>query len=296
MIRQDIQAGKNVWTKIYTEKSKSKKRKREPKSKPTIEQVEKVNERNSIKDLAIKMNYNLRPGDLHLKFTYAIEASPKEAKKHAEAAKRKLTGYGIKWFYTIEYENTRLHHHFVLQYIDNEIMNEIWRYGKIFITILDDSGDYRRLATYIIKETNKTFRKEGSVNKRRYSCSRNIETPEPVVKRVKAEETEIDNLKPSDGYYIDRDTIYQSEDPIIGTKYVEFVQIALDSDPPELVGKHKKYTREKDYTRYIEKMRDKQLAMKIECMYATLELECMCRHSKFYHMRCSNLSCDKYRV
>ena len=42
-----------------------------------------------------------------------------------------------------------------------------------------DSGEYSELASYLIKETEETFREEDSPFKQRYSCSRNLITPEP---------------------------------------------------------------------------------------------------------------------
>lgn len=90
--------------------------------------------------------------------------------------------------------------------------------------------NYKKLASYLIKETSKTFRQEWSPFKRRFSCSRNIERPE-----VRKEYVNFSHLaedpKPLAGYYIDQDTVRRGTHEVTNYPYLEYMMISLTEEP-----------------------------------------------------------------
>ena len=89
-----------------------------PKSKPTKEEVEKVNERNRIKKLRRKIEMNFDFGDYHTVLTYRKEERPEPAEaktilkdflKELRKLYRKL-GEELKYIVVTEYETTAIHH------------------------------------------------------------------------------------------------------------------------------------------------------------------------------------------
>lgn len=222
------------------------------KKNPTKENVEKINYKLALKDLNIKLHHNFKSGDLHVSLTYSgEEPSKEEVKKRLDNFKRKLRtlykkeAVHLKWIEVTEYENKRIHHHFILSYIEPSKIAEIWEHGYIHTSHLDKTGDWRALADYLIKETSKSFRKEQAFSKRRYKTSRSVVAPDIRVEEVSM--TQLFEPKPTKGYYIDKDSVWQGINPDTDKPYMEFVQINLDSNPYKKYkrGKKKKYKKER---------------------------------------------------
>lgn len=248
-----IVAGSTIFVKVALKREKAAPgEKRQSKQNVTPKEIDRVNQKNAEKTLAIIVNYNFAPRDLHLVLTYSGDEPTKEqAKKDLEKFKRDLMnlyrkkGLLLKWISCTEYENKRIHHHLICTGgVDISELTRIWKYGFIRPTYLDETGDYRKLASYLIKETSKTFREADAVSRRRYNCSRSIQKPQ-----MKRESVSVANIlkdpKPITGYYIDRDSIFRGKNPITGSMYLEYVMISLTVEPRVKSwsrGRRKKFT------------------------------------------------------
>lgn len=207
--------------------------KRGPKMNVTSEQVQKNNDRYAVRELMRKLNANFKGGDLHLVLTYEDAPKKEQAKKDREAFIRKLRkamaacGEELKYVAVTEFEHTRIHHHVVINKFDLEKVAKIWTAGFVKCSVLDDTGNYIELAEYLIKETTRTFREEGSLYKRRYSCSGNL--VKPIVKREEVDPSELwDDPQPISGYYIPKDYERRYEHPVTGLEHLEYIMVALD--------------------------------------------------------------------
>lgn len=210
--------------------------KRKPKMNITSEKVQRNNDRLAVKELTRKLNANFSHGDLHVTCTYAVAPDRPQAKKDREALIRKIRkemnsqGKELKYIAVTEFENKRIHHHLVINAIDIATLERLWDKGWIKVTALDESGQYSKLAEYLIKETQKTFREEGSVYKRRYSCSGNLIKPQ--VTRVEVDPSELfEDPQPEEGYYIDYERRY--EHPVTGLEHLEYMMVT-DGEPKDL--------------------------------------------------------------
>lgn len=255
IFRETIIAGRTIMqayrasTRVKTKKGE----KRKAKSNPTPEAVKKINLRNAVRNLTAILNHNFELGDYHLTLTYSEEPTRQQAKDDRKKFLRNIKGYcsrrGIewKWIAVTEYENHRIHHHIVCSGIDPEIIATRWKHGWVNFKQLDESGNYYRLAEYLIKETEKTFRLPESVNRKRYSSSGSIVIPqarrEEVSERILEKE-----LKPYKGYYIDEDTVNRYEHAVLGVDCLELIQVSLDPQPRlQRWSKGKKVKRERRY-------------------------------------------------
>lgn len=215
--------------------------KRQKKKKATPEDIERQNEWAAIKRLARKINANFIADDLHVVLTYRKEDRPntEEAKKilkdfvdclRKEYKKKKLP---MKYVITTEYLNKAIHHHIIINNgIEHgvntmSLIRELWAYGRPKYVPLDDSGDYKLLASYFIKETSKTFRDKNSHQGTRYSCSRNLIIPEPEVEVIEAN-TFSKTPKPYKGYYIDKNSIVEGINPVTGYRYQHYTMIKIN--------------------------------------------------------------------
>ena len=164
---------------------------RAPKTKPSREAVIKNNDRIAYKRLARTLNANFYPGDWHITLTYSG----------------------------------------VMNYIDIQIITKQWEKGRVRCTALDDSRNYQKLASYLIKETQKTFRKADNMTKRRYRASRNLVHPIVVTQEVKLSKVLWEEPKAFKGYAIDEDSIRRFENPCTHIPHLEYMMVSTDPVP-----------------------------------------------------------------
>lgn len=235
--RDTIVAGRTVIRSLRANsRVNTENKKRRPKQNPTSEAVQKVNFRNAVKILTAKLNHNFKPGDKHLVLTYSDVVKPMEAKNLLDKFLRNMRNYckrnGIefKWVAVTEYKHTRIHHHLVMSNVDEEVLQRYWKHGYVRSTQLDASGNYYKLADYLLKETEKTFREENSPQKKRYSSSRNVVMPEVKRERVSGREMR-EAVKALKGYYVDEDTVRKYEHAILKVDCMEYIMVSMDEEP-----------------------------------------------------------------
>lgn len=250
IVRETAVAGKVIYRNIKVP-SGNHRTTRAPKKNITKDKVQKNNDRLAVKDLMLKLDNNFDDSCAHIVFTYKIEPSKKQAAKDRKKIVKNLRkelkklNIDLKYIAVTEYENTRIHHHFVINTQNIDLVTTVWPESKGFVNFkpLDSSGDYYKLAEYLIKETTKTFRLPGSEHKRRYTCSRNIKTP--VIKREFVDIAELEeDPEPLTGYYIPKDRVRRYQHPITELEHLEYLMVAL-GDPR----KYKVWPRGKAVTR-----------------------------------------------
>lgn len=214
-IKQTIYAGKTVEVHKYYSSRYGKRTSpnRRPHTEPTPEDVAEVNRQQAIKKLRGLLNANFCGGDLHTVFTYRKENRPKdeeEAKKILKKLMRELkkqyakAGVPFKYISVTEYENKAIHHHLVLKKIDVDRLQRVWGImGRVRITPLDDTGQYGKLAEYLIKETDKTAKK-GGLYKKRWNASQNLIKPVIVREVIQAKKWRTEPKIPK-GFYLWKD-------------------------------------------------------------------------------------------
>lgn len=173
--------------KIHTSRYKSKKF-REAKKNLSEEAVQKNNAKIAAKKLRWIINTNFHPGDQHVVLTYSPEQRaecPEQAKKDLANFFRRLKtqykkhGIELKYVAVTEYGQRSMHHHIVInKCLSLEEIAKVWGRGHIHSTPLDDTADYSRLASYLIKQTNKTYNDpQRRVSAKRWNASTNMAKP-----------------------------------------------------------------------------------------------------------------------
>lgn len=217
---------------------------RQPVKKKTKEEIREANARQAARKLMRKVNANFRPGDWHVVLTYpkGERPTPAEARGHIKTFLRKLRdeykkhGLELKYIQATEYLNKAIHHHIIINNVNDgketslQYVNRIWgsiTKGHPKYVPLYDEGEYRKLADYFVKETDKTFRNEDSPTKQRYSCSRNLKEPK-VSHRINTTKNGWMMIpRPRPGYYIIPDALYNGEDKL-GYPYQRYVMVKLN--------------------------------------------------------------------
>jgi hypothetical protein len=211
-IKEIVIAGKTIEvSQRYSCRNIDKKIPRSENKNETPKDVKKINERNSETNLRRLINTNFKYQDIHLVLTYKREnrpGTPQEAKRDLERFLRKLRTYykkhddELKYIAVTEYENKSIHHHLVINSMDTRDLTELWKHGQPHPTYLERNGQYGKLASYLIKETNKTFNTDNGVHGKRWCASKNLQQPKIIKKIVSANSWKKDP-KPKKGYYIE---------------------------------------------------------------------------------------------
>lgn len=234
-------AGKTIITR-YTDSSRIRTEKgtRKPKTRPTPEAVAKVNAINQDRALTAILNANFRPGDLWLVLSHPAGTTIEEAMKKLENFKRNIRGASRrseKPFRLVEAigigkRTGRPHHHIVLnQEITRDMITRYWPEEYVHIETLWSSGNYNRVAKYMLKNALQTKDARGK-HKKAWRTSRSVvrpETREEKMKRVPV--FDIEDLKPRKGYGIDRDSIRLYEHAITGAYCIEYIEVSLEEEP-----------------------------------------------------------------
>ena len=236
--KTSVKAGATIEvTKSYTKRVGVKARGN--REKPTAEEIEKVNQMNAERTIRLKINHNFGVDDPFVTLTYrkGERPEPEAAKKNIEKLidglrkKHKRVGAVLKWVCVTEYQNKAIHHHLLVNHIEGQDVSkwirDLWKFGRPDFKYLDDTGQYRDLAAYLIKETSKTFRAKDGIRRQRYSCSLNLAMPAPKTEIISKAKKWLPDPKPVKGYYIDRDTVYNGVDPFTGRAYQRYTMIRI---------------------------------------------------------------------
>ena len=257
-IRKTWKAGRTVEVKKTYSARYGKKIPRGNNIGQTSEAQERVNYKNAVDELRRILNANYHPGDWHAVFTYpnAKPPTPTQAKRDRDRFIRKLRelykelGSELKYVHNVEYKHKRIHHHFVIPDLPGGMkpVKKLWKQvlAETYYTPkeqergeplhlrfpwspLDDSGQYGELAEYLIKETCKSYKDPNAICKRRYSASRNLIHPKPVVEIISAKQWKKEAPQRR-GYYIDKNASFEGISmenglPVQEVVYVEIARV-----------------------------------------------------------------------
>lgn len=238
--QKTVTAGKTKEiTKMFSARYGRKGLTREINHLPTPEDVQKVNRKQAEAKLRWLINTNFGYNDIHMVLTYikGLRPPPMEAKRCLEKFLRDLralyrkNGIELKYICVTEYLNKAIHHHLVINSIDMRQVTPLWPYGRARPTYLDDSGQYGQLASYLIKETDKTFRLPDAPYRKRWNASRNLKKPNIEMKVVDRNSWRKEP-KALKGYILERDKIENGVSEITGYPYQYYSMIRVPERAP----------------------------------------------------------------
>ena len=196
--------------------------KRQPKRKPTPEQMAAANQRTREKTCRRKLRANFKEDDYFVTLTYRQEARPPDmerAKKDLQKMLRKLRegyrkkGEVLKWIANIECGTRGAWHvHLVANRIrdGDALISRLWKYGRVTLQLIYEQGKYHKLARYMTK----TPRTEPRIREAHYMSSRNLPVPKPKRKVIRWKTFR--QIKPPQGWYLDTETCFEGINPVTG--------------------------------------------------------------------------------
>jgi len=203
--------------KYYTWRYQPERKQRREKLNKTTETQQKINDRQTEQKLTRIMNANFDDSSWYVTFSYTKENRPdsetlKRHKRKLLSDLRKIykeNGLELKYIETAEIgKRGAAHLHMVITDIDIRCVKKLWNYGYVHAIPLDNSGQYRKLASYFIKYYQKTRGTDEQLQKKAYNCSRNLKRPVPEkqIMRGRRFKKDIDIPK---GWYLDKGSVYE---------------------------------------------------------------------------------------
>lgn len=160
--KRTVYAGKTVEEKKYYSRRHKPKERRIKREKETRKEQENVNIRKQVEQLRWKLNCNFQEGDIFATFSYKKEERPdsyEELIKHKNKLIRELKkeyekkGKQFKYVYVLETgARGATHIHMVIENNDARSIKRCWDRGRVSIVPLDGTGQYGKLAAYLVKE------------------------------------------------------------------------------------------------------------------------------------------------
>lgn len=219
----------------YATRTDMKEGSRRKKQNKTSEAQKKVNSRQAEKKLTWIFNANYDGTSNYITWSYEKEKRPagkdelrKDVDKLLRTIRRiyKNDGKEAKYVWVAEVgERGATHIHMVLNDIDTKLLKKCWDKGWITIKPMDDSGQYRRLANYFVKYSEKTMKTcEGFTNKR-YNSSKNLVIPQPKKTTCRSKNAYNHTIEIPQGWYLDKDSIREAWHEVTGFMYFTYTLI-----------------------------------------------------------------------
>lgn len=190
-----------------------------PNNRKTSKEQMRINEKNSIDGLRLRILANFKTEDIRLDLTYAgDEPDEKEATRRVNnfltmlRRKYKKAGQELKWILTTELKGHRIHHHLLVNNIGwtRADYAACWPWApltyKAFRYYDGAPADAERVARYFVKETKTTYCQADRCQRARYRCSRNLKKPQ--IKKEIIHSKTWKEPKARKGYYIEKPIQY----------------------------------------------------------------------------------------
>lgn len=205
--------------------------KRQPKNKPSPEQIERQNQRIKEKKCRRKLRAYFDVNDYFVTLTYKKEERPPnmdQAKRDIGRFIRKLRaeykkrGQDLRWIRNIECGTKGAWHvHLVVNRIQDAdlLIRKAWMHGKVTHQLLYEKGEFRELAAYITKSP----RTDNRLRESNYSCSRNMPVPEPEKKLIRWKTWR--SIRIPEGYYLEKASLHEGINPVTGYPHRSYTLI-----------------------------------------------------------------------
>lgn len=223
------------FTYYYSTRSDMKEGSRRKKENKTSEAQKKVNSRQAVKKLTWILNANFDGSCHYVTFSYDKEKRPagkddlrKDVDKLLRFLRRECgkAEEVFKYVWVAEVgERGAAHIHMCMNGIDTKILKKTWSKGWITVKPMEDNGQYRRLAEYFVKYSEKTMKTCEGFSNKRYNSSKNLKIPQPEKKTVSSRNAYSHKIQIPSGWYLDKDSIREAWHEVTGFMYFTYTLI-----------------------------------------------------------------------
>ncbi len=239
-IEEKCKAGKTLEVRrYYDSRHHPKGERRAKKEKATPERIKKANSKKARRIIRRLANANFADGDYLFRGDFLKrDMTDEEMQQLIVRFIRKLRtafkkeGRKLKYIYCKEIgKRGGRHIHMLMPKCSLDLIRKCWTYGGIHINFLYSNGQYRKIAEYFVKYSDKTaesLQQEGKHIGKRWYASQNLIKPVPIKKVISAKKFRKDIRTPK-GYYLDKDSVENFISDVTGYEYLSYTLIESGS-------------------------------------------------------------------
>ena len=243
----------------YIGKNGAKGEERGKKEKATPEQMAAQNQWQRVKNVRRILKWNFKEDDLWCTLKHprgtrlplgVIKKEMRDFLGRMRKAYKKL-GAVFKFVYRMEIgKRGGIHIHILVNRVNenhatDKLVKACWLYGSVYFTDIEEEGGMEGLAVYLVKQPDEEVEKQLSMFPEedrkqliKYSCSRNLVRMEPEVKEyghwtMRKILDVAGEIKPTEGYYVDKSSIKQGINPYTGYSYLYYTEYRINKVPWE---------------------------------------------------------------
>ncbi len=221
--------------------------KRGKRAKATPEQIKRQNQQNREKYVRRLIKANFFPEDLWVTLKYPagtrkpLREVKKDMKNFLDSLRGKYRRRGRELKFLLRMEIGRkggIHVHLIVPRIRGEdtdlLVQGSWKHGRAHFESVHEGGGYEKLAAYLVKQPDEEMREQLSLFPEeerkemvKYSSSRNLERPRPERRRYRRRTLRkllAEGPKASEGYWIDKNTVYAGTNRFTGYSYLRYTE------------------------------------------------------------------------
>lgn len=243
-----VKAGQTLEiSKYYSSRYNKKGIGRGDRKKLTTEEQRKVNKRAAEKKLRRLINENFQEGDTHLVLDYKLSERPEgregmrvDADDFLKEMRKlyKFLGIPFKYIHVMEIgKKGALHHHLVIntpEGVSQRAITKAWKgRGRTHFNPMDDTGQYAKLAAYLIKQSDGMLKDPDALQGKRWNSSKNLRKPtvirkEPIKDRGWYNRVAKLPKKLADSYYLDGDSIQEGIHERTGYTFFSYTFVRIN--------------------------------------------------------------------
>lgn len=238
-IKETCKAGNTIEVrKYFTYGTHPKGEKRKKRINESPERIKNANQRNASRKLRRLMNHNFKDGDYLVRMDFCGEKKPtgsetmqKEMQNFIRRLRNrfKKSDMPLKYIYVKEVGAKGSRHiHMIMNKCEIEWIRSSWKVGAIHIDPLYSEGQYSKIADYFIKYAKKTEETEGMLIGKRWYASQNLIEPKVKKKKIAAGRFKKE-IKPPQGYYLDKESISEGISELTGYEYFSYTFIKINT-------------------------------------------------------------------
>lgn len=228
----------SVWD--YHDRARPEPGVRRKRCKPTPESQRKNNIRRAGQRLTLLLNENFGPDCWYLTWNYEPGNRPENKSAlltQVSKTLRKLrniykkAGKILKYVWVAEVgPRGACHIHIVVSGITVNLIRDVWEYGGVYMEPLRKDRNYRKLAEYFVKYSEKTRQAYGGKQAGRYNPSKNLTHVEVKKYRRRQKTFSPGEIQVPKGWYLDKESVQEWINDQ-GYKYLYYILVQLERGP-----------------------------------------------------------------
>lgn len=246
-MKEVYKAGKTIEVRKYYTYWYHRKCDRSIRMSKTTEKAKRGNERARERELRRTINASFQEGDTHLVLDYNTMCKPEgrsEMKENIQDFLKEMRTYYKKLGIPFKYihvpeigKRGARHHHLIIntpEQVSQRMITKLWKgRGRTHFNPLDETGDYSKLSSYLLKQASRNIGTEKELQGKCWTCSHNLSKGERLFYKPIRDKGWYNRVakvpkKIADTYYLQQDSVEEGIIEKTGYSYFAYRLIQIN--------------------------------------------------------------------